>query len=64
MRIRRNALSLLLAATLAVSPVLAENLQPGTLAPAVEGKEFFNIKPFTFDDLSGRVVLLEFFGTG
>lgn len=64
MRIRRFALALLLAGSLAVSPVLAETLEPGTMAPAVEGKEFFNIEPFAFEDLSGRVILLEFFGSG
>ena len=64
MRIRRAAAGIVLAALLAASPVFAEKLEPGVMAPAVEGKEFFNIEPFKFDDLSGRVVLLEFFGTG
>ena len=56
-------LSLVAAAAVLAPPASAE-IGVGDEAPEVELEEFFNIEPVEWKDLSGRVILLELFGTG
>lgn len=61
----RRALAVLaIGALIALSagPSFAE-VAVGDEAPAIEGKDFFNTEPVTFDDLRGRMIFVEFFAT-
>ena len=56
-------MSLVAAAAFLAPPASAE-IGVGDEAPEVELEEFFNTEPMEWKDLSGRVILLELFGTG